>query len=67
MDNTWEAVETDDNEERGDIAMALRDSGFTNEADDAGGETVENARTLFEETTGKPWNWGEWAGGVINK
>lgn len=56
--------ETAENEERGDIAMSLREMGYPHAADDAGGETIENARILYHEVTGAEWNWQKWLGTI---
>ena len=55
----WERVvdaETEDNEERGDICMALREAGAPMAADDAGGMTVEDAREMYRQVMGKEWS-----------
>lgn len=61
MDDTnWERVvdaETDDNEERGDICMALREAGHDDMADVVGGVTIHEARRAYFETTGDLWVW----------
>jgi hypothetical protein len=48
-------AESAENEERGDICMALREAGFAYEADVLGGETVEVARASYLGLTGKVW------------
>jgi hypothetical protein len=49
-------AETADNEERGDICMALREAGAPMAADEAGGMTVEDAREVYRQVTGKEWS-----------
>jgi hypothetical protein len=48
--------EDDENEERGDICMALRDAGAPMAADEAGGMTIEDAREMYRQVMGKEWS-----------
>lgn len=50
-------TEDEQNEERGDIAMALRGFGFEDIADDVDGCTIEDARATYFEVVGVEWNW----------
>lgn len=52
MSGSTETPEEDD--ERGDLAMDLREQGFEAEADEVGDMSIEDARTAYEEVTGNP-------------
>ena len=45
----------DENEERGDIVMALRQAGYNHQADEVGTFTIEDARAAYERIMGRPW------------
>jgi hypothetical protein len=44
-----EDAETDENEERGDLAMAVREAGHPDVADEIGGMSIEDAREVAGE------------------
>lgn len=44
-----------EDEEKGDIVMALREAGHPYQADAIGSFTIEEARATYERIMGKPW------------
>jgi hypothetical protein len=57
VDDLYVDAEDVENEERGDIASALRDLGYNMTADEVGGMTIEDARVAYRMMVGVEWNW----------